>query len=335
VSQHKQLFLGGVSRFLLLGFLTLLVAACRPQAAAVLPTPIPTLTSVPRSTPLPSLPTSVPIGNADNPIHLIIHPSAKPDSDKIVTDLEAAIEKKTGWVVKIELVDSDAAALSALCASTADQPAVAWLTGLGYIAANAKKCGQPQLLVSHGTGTKATTGEVATIVVRRGISALSDIKGRIFCRISNTDLVSWLIPSMMMEAAGIDPENDPKTIKEYAEPADLVKAVAASTCDAAAIPDSLVGELVTDDNAVSAKASTLTSSVTFPYAVLVASSDIPLSVVTTLNDEWIALSKDRQLKANVSQLLGQSSFVPAKTEDLQPFLDFMATTKHDFAQLGS
>ncbi len=335
MSQPKRIFQIPLLRSLLLGFLTVIVVACRPQAAAIVPTAIPTLTAVPRSTPLPALPTSVPIGNADNPFRLIVHPNTKPESDKIVTDLETAIEKKTGWVVKIELVETDAAALSALCASTADQPAIAWLTGLGYIAANAKKCGQPQLLVSRGTGKDAATGEIATIVVRRGISALSDIKGRIFCRISNTDLISWVIPSMMMEAAGMDPENDPKTIKEYAEPADLVKAVSSSTCDAAAIPDTLLAELVTDDKTISAKVSSLTSSVAFPYSVLVASSDIPLSIVTDLNDEWVNLSKDRLLNTNVSELLGQSALVPAKIDELQPFLDFAASTKQDFTQLGS
>lgn len=335
VSQPKSIFSVGLAQLLLLGFFLLIITACRPQVAAVLPTPIPTLTTVPRSTPLPSLPTNVPIGKTDNPLRLIVHPNTKIDSDKTITDLETTIEKKTGFVVKIEVVDSDAAALSALCASTVSQPVMAWVSGLAYMAANAKKCGQPQLLVSRGTGTKAITGEIATIVVRRGIGGLSDIKGRIFCRISNTDLVSWVIPSLMMGAAGIDLENAPKTIKDYAEPADLVKAVASSQCDMAAISDASVGELVTDDSAVSAKVSTLTSSVAFPYIVLIASSDIPLGTLTTLNDEWISLSKDRQLKANVSQLLGQTTPVPAKIEDLQPFLDFAATTKHDFTQLGN
>ena len=335
MSQPKQIFSVGLMRLLLLGSLLLVFAACRPQAAVLLPTAIPTLTSVPRSTPLPALPTSVAIGKADNPLRLIVYPNSKPASDKIVTDLEAAIEKKTGLVVKIEVVASDAAALSTLCASTVSQPSIAWVSGLAYIAANAKKCGQPQLLVSKGTGANASTGEIATIIVRRGMDSLSDIKGRIFCRISNTDLVSWVIPSLMMEASGMDPENDPKTIKDYAEPADLVKAVSNSQCDAAAISDASVGELVTDDKTVSAKVSTLTSSVAFPYAVLVASSDIPLGALTALNDEWITLSKDRQLKTNVSQLLGQTALVPANVEDLQTFLDFAASTKHDFTQLGN
>ncbi|MBA3869549.1 MAG: PhnD/SsuA/transferrin family substrate-binding protein [Anaerolineae bacterium] len=336
MSQPKHIFSVGLVRFVLMGILTLVVAACRPQAAVVLPTPIPTLTSVPRSTPLPPLPTNVPVGKKDSPIHIIFHPTAKLKSDSTaVADLESAIEKKTSLVVKIDVVDSDAAALAALCASSPTQPTLAWLSGIGYIAANAEKCGQPQLLVSRGTGTSAATGQIVTVIARRGIDSLASVKGRIFCRIGNTDLVSWLIPSLLMRAAGINPEIDPKTIKDYAGSSDLVSALASNQCDIAAIPDASVKELITDNKSVSSKVSTILSSVEFPYSVLVASSDIPLSAITALNDEFMTLSKDRQLKTALSELLDQSTLVPVKPEDLQPLLDFAATTGQNFAQLGN
>ena len=336
MSQPMHLFSVILTRLALLGILTFAVAGCRPQAAVILPTPIPTLTSVPRSTPLPALPTSIPVGNKANPLRLIVHPEAQLTSDStVVADLEVAIEKKTGLVVKIEIVGSDAVGFTTLCASTPSQPALAWLSSIGYIAASAEKCGQPQLLVSKGSGTKATTGEIVTIITRRGIDSLGSIKGRIFCRIGNTDLVSWLIPSLMMRTAGINPESDPKTIKDYAEFSDLVNAVASNQCDMAAIPDALVKALVTDDKSVSAKVSTIVSSVEFPYAVLMASSDVPSAAMTALSDEFISLSKDRQLKTTLSQLLDQSALVPIKTEDLQPLLEFVATTGQNFAQLGN
>jgi ABC-type phosphate/phosphonate transport system substrate-binding protein len=336
VSQPKHIYAGGLTRLILLGVLTLVIVACRPQAAAVLPTPIPTLTSVPRSTPLPALPTTVPIGKKDSPIRLVVHPPAKLESSSTaLAELETAIEKKTSLVVKIDIVDTDAAALSALCEETPGQPALAWLTPMGYIAANAQKCGQPQLFVSKGSGTKATTGQIVTVIARRGIDSLNSVKGRTFCRIGNTDLVSWLIPSLLMRAAGINPETDPKAIKNYPESADLVRAVANGQCDLAAIPDASVKELVTDDKTVSSKVTTIASSVEFPYAVLIASSDIPLTAIKALNDELISLSKDRQLKTSLNQLLDYSALVPVKTDDLQPLLDFVATTGQNFAQLGN
>jgi ABC-type phosphate/phosphonate transport system substrate-binding protein len=336
VFQPKHIFSVGLTRLVLLSILIFSIVACRPQAAALLPTPIPTLTAVPRSTPLPALPTSVPVGKKDNPLLLVIHPVTKLETDSTtLADLEAAIEKKTSLVVKIKVVESDAAALAALCASTPTQPTFAWLTGVGFIAASAKNCGQPQLLVSKGTGSKATTGEIVTIIARRGISSLTSVKGRIFCRIGNTDLVSWLIPSLMMRAAGVNPENDPKTIKDYTESSDLVTAVASSQCDVAAIPDVSVKELVTDDKSVSAKASAILTSIEFPYTVLMASSDIPLSAITAVNNELVSLAKDRLLKINLSKLLDQSTLIPVKIDDLQPLLDFAATTGQNFAQLGS
>ena len=94
-------------------------------------------------------------------------------------------------------------------------------------------------------------------------------------------------------------------------------------------------ELVTDVKSVSAKVSTILSSVEFPYAVLMASSDIPLTAITALNDELVSLSKDRTLKTNLVKLLDQSTLVPVKIGDLQPLLDFAATTGQNFAQLGN
>ena len=93
--------------------------------------------------------------------------------------------------------------------------------------------------------------------------------------------------------------------------------------------------LVVDDKTVAAKVSTLISSVEFPYSVMVASSDIPLTELASLNDELIAISQDKSLKTNLAKLLDQSGLVRVKIDDLQPLLDFASSTKQDFAQLGS
>jgi ABC-type phosphate/phosphonate transport system substrate-binding protein len=139
----------------------------------------------------------------------------------------------------------------------------------------------------------------------------------------------------MMRAVGVNPESDPKTIKDFEASSDLVNAVSSSQCDAAAIPDASVKELVTDDKTVSAKVTIIETSLEFPYSVLMASSDIPLSAITALNDELISLSKDSKLKTGLSQLLDQSTLVPVKSEDLQPLLDFATSTGQNFTQLGN
>lgn len=334
MSQLKPIASIGSARFLLFLLLILSVAACRPQAAAVQPTAVITLTPIPRSTPLPLLPTAVPVGQGDNPLRLIINAAGEVAEDT-VSDLEAAIETRTELSVKIELVDTDAEALTALCSATPEQPALAWLSGMAFAAANANRCGQPQLVVSRGTGASAATGQTVTVIARRGIDALSGIDGRIFCRISSTDLVSWLVPSLMMEAAGLSPIVDPKTIKDYETPEELVKAVSSSACDAAAIHDSSVAELVTDDETVAARVTTVSTSAEIPYAVLTASSDIPLASLTALNDELVRLSRDRQLRTQLKELLGQDALEEVTPEDLQSFLEFVESSGQDLTQLGN
>ncbi len=334
MSQLKSIASLGSARLLLFVLLLFSVVACRPQAAAVQPTAIITLTPLPRSTPLPALPTTVPVGQGDNPIRLIIHPANEVAEDT-VADLEAIIETRTKLTVKIELSDSDAAALSAFCSATSEQPALAWLTGMAFVAANANHCGQPQLLVSRGAGSNAATGQAVTVIARRGLDSLSAIDGRIFCRINSTDLVSWLIPSLMMEAAGLNPIVDPQTIKDYETPEDLVKAVSTSACDVGAILDSQVADLVTDVESVASRVTSVSTSAEIPYAILTASSDIPLSSLTALNNEMVRLSRDRQLRTQLKELLGQDALQAVSLEDLQPFLEFVNSSGQDFTQLGN
>lgn len=334
MSQLKPIVSLGSARLILLALLLLGVAACRPQAAAVQPTAVITLTPLPRSTPLPSLPTAVPVGQGDNPIRLIIHPVGEVAGDTIA-DLEAIIETRTELTVKIEQVDNDAAALAALCAATPEQPALAWLSGMAFVAANANRCGQPQLIVSRGTGSNAATGQAVTVIARRGIDSLSGIDGRIFCRINSTDLVSWLVPSLMMEAAGLSPIVDPQTIKDYETPEDLVKAVSTSACDMGAILDSEVADLVTDVESVASRVTTVSTSAEIPFSILTASSDIPLSSLTALSDEMVRLSRDRQLRTQLKELLGQDALQKVTLEDLQPFLEFVNSSGQDFTQLGN
>lgn len=316
--------------------LTVFLSACRPQQVAVLPTVIPTLTSVPRSTPLPAVPTSIPVGQKNNPLRLIFAQDKSFSPSEIDTQsIESAIEKKTKLITKIELVASNAAVLKELCAAKSDQPVLGWLSGLDYISANARKCGQAQLIVAKGSGKNQTKGIASTVIVRRGIDSLGALKGRTFCRISNVDLISWIIPSLLMRASDVDPVSDIKTIKDYSDSVKLVKAVSTSECDAAAIPLDDLKALVSDDSTIAAKVSALVSSVDFPYHVMVASSDIPLSVLNSVNTELIAIAKNSDLKPVLAQLLDQTVLLPVGVEDLRPLAEFAASTKLDFSELGS
>ena len=120
--------------------LALMLASCRREAAQVQATAAPTLTPTPRSTPLPALPTAVPIGSAELPLQMVIPLSvAGAKADTIA--VQAALLEKSGLNVSIVVVEREADALAAVCSAGA-QPSVAWLGGLAFVAAHQRDCGE-------------------------------------------------------------------------------------------------------------------------------------------------------------------------------------------------
>src|SRR5664279_4048363 len=144
--------------------LVLIAAGCRRLPFAP-PTTQPTITPTPRSTPLPPVPTAIPLGSADNPLHMkIVALDSTPTttnatseassvtgtqevSASSVGDLEKALHDETQMTIAVEVVASDAEALAALCASPKGTVSVAWLSGLAYAAAYAQGCGSALLQV--------------------------------------------------------------------------------------------------------------------------------------------------------------------------------------------
>lgn len=75
--------------------------------------------------------------------------SATDEQAAAVERLRRALYDRTSLSIDVRLVPRPADALAGLCASDADLPAVAWLDGLTYAAAEARLCGQPSLAVAR------------------------------------------------------------------------------------------------------------------------------------------------------------------------------------------
>src|SRR5450432_3368561 len=120
--------------------LALLATSCRRLPVAP-PTVKPSITPTPRSTALPPIPTLVPLGTSSNPLHIVFVVSqdaasqatpasdatAEPSATSTASDLEKALLGSTQITVKVDVVNSDADALSALCASPKGPVSAAWM----------------------------------------------------------------------------------------------------------------------------------------------------------------------------------------------------------------
>lgn len=312
----------------------LALTGCRRGASNDTPTPQPP-TQTPRSTPLPPVPTAVPIGADSNPVRVLLVPAASGRSQRAVTtaveELGPALAAASSLNVEAELAESDAAAVEALCASTPDKAAVAWVSGAGYAAAAARRCGQASLLIARGSGDSAQTGGQIVVFANAdaGIERVADLDGAKLCRALGHTVATAVIPSVMMRAASTE-ETDitPGSIDVFSDLDALADAVLAGDCDASAM-----SEADYEDRA-SAGLAVIGRSAEMPFAVFVVSPFIPAAQRAALIDAFITIGNGAQADL-LRPILGHDEVVQADDSDLSRVRSFFTQANVDLATLGS
>lgn len=311
--------------------LAMLVAACRqvqvqgPQVAA-------TATATPRSTPLPAVATEVPPGTEGNPIRMLINPPGVVTAAQIAA-FEEALQEQSALVVEVVVVERYAEALAALCGSRPTNVVVAWLDGITLQAAVAQNCGQPVMQVERGARTSRTSGEAGQIITSRdsGISAVRGLASRTFCRLSADDYYSWLVPTLMLRAGGVDPVNNLEAVVDYDSRNELIQAVIDGDCDAAGIAKTAFDSLrsVQKDGLA-----TIGTTPPLPYAVLLYPLSLPLGERIRLDNALLGMVLETDGSAAMKPLLNQDGLARVEEDNLRSLSDFLNSTGLDFAQLG-
>jgi ABC-type phosphate/phosphonate transport system substrate-binding protein len=238
-----------------------------------------------------------------------------------------ALLEETGFIVEVELVETDADAVAALCNALTGSPAVAWVSGVGYAAISAQSCGVPALVIERGTGQRATTSQEVQIVVNRtlGIADAAGLAGRTFCRLGYTDLYSWLVPVIILRGAGVS--NLPDAVDSPDIEA-MLTSVAEGECDAAGITAADFEEFGADfEDSVRM----LNQSATMPYSIFVYPPSFNLDTRRRLIEGMLAMESSNDLET----LLDQDGITRFEDADLSDFEAFLESTGLDFAQLGS
>ena len=307
--------------------------ACRPVATEVRNV-APTATPTPISTPLPPVPTQVPPGADDNPIRLLVNPDLTAASARSAANrLTDELTERTGLSMLVETVTTDAEALAALCDSVGGAVNVAWVDGLTVLAAQAQDCGSPVLMVERGTGRRAATGDTVQLVTQaeRGVSSVAALRNNAsFCRVGYDDLATWLVPSIMLQAAGVMP-SDIDEVADYEDLDAVLAAVADGECDAAGVPASALAAA----NAETRNAlETLAESAPIPYSVLVYPPEMPLGARTALENALTDLMADTDAGEPLRDLLSADALEHVDASDFEDLSDFIAAAGLDLARLG-
>jgi ABC-type phosphate/phosphonate transport system substrate-binding protein len=322
---------------LLLISLMFVLAACRreaPQAAAR-----PTQTPTPRSTTLPPVPTTLPIGAVGNPVRVLLVPRPIGVGDRAIAlagqALTEALPAAAGIAIDLAIVRSDAEAAAEVCASTPERVRIAWVSGAGYAAIHAAGCGSAVMRAVREEGETRLNGESVVLYANQnaGISALADINGKTLCRLNIDDLYTSVIPLVMLRAASGETAITPARVRSYESLDLLVPALADGECDAAGLRESDYEEYANPQ--VRAVTGEVARSVELPFAVLVTPQFLPLAQRAAIIDAFTTIGNGSEAAAALRPILGHSAVIRADDSDFSRLRSFFTQARIDLARLGS
>ena len=170
------------------------------------------------------------LGTEENPIVWAVVPSG--ETDRVVTGFEevaSMIFDETGLVVEPFVATEYAGVIEAMCSDPA-KAHMASLATFSYILASEKGCAEAAL-VSVRFGSPVYNGQ---IFVRNdsGITSVADLAGKTFCRPDPLSTSGWIIPSIALQAAGINPDTDLGQVVDAGSHDASVAGVYNGDCDA-------------------------------------------------------------------------------------------------------
>ena len=201
-----------------------------PTATMPEPTVAPTETLTPSSTPTLT-PTLPPLGEEGNPIVWAIVPET--DLNVFIPAADQAadiIMERTGLIIETQVSENFSQIVDMLCSGEAQ---IGALNAFSYLLAQERDCISNIVLTAEMFGGSAYQGQ---ILVRSdsGITSIADLAGTTFCRRAEDSRSTWIVPRLMMLAAGIDPDNDLKEIIDTGTINKTIAGIYRGTCDAGA-----------------------------------------------------------------------------------------------------
>jgi phosphonate transport system substrate-binding protein len=170
------------------------------------------------------------LGTEENPLIWALVPSG--ESDTVLAGFDAVTDiifEETGIVIEPFVATEYAGVIEAL---SADPPKahIASLATFAYLVAAERGAAEAEL-VAVRYGSPSYTGQ---IFVRSdsGIETLADLAGKTFCRPDPLSTSGWIIPSIELQAAGVNPETDLAEVVDAGSHDAAVAGVYNGDCDA-------------------------------------------------------------------------------------------------------
>lgn len=170
------------------------------------------------------------LGTEDNPIVMSFVPSG--DTQEILVSgdqLAEMISERTGLTI-VANVGTDFAAVRE--AMGAGQAHIGWLNTFNYVLAN-ETYGVDVGLVTQRFGTTYYNGQI-NVNAESGIETLQDLVGKVMCWVDPNSTSGYIIPRIMLQAEGINPDEDFAETVEAGSHNNVIIQVYNGECDAGA-----------------------------------------------------------------------------------------------------
>ncbi len=226
------------------------------------------------------------LGTEDNPLIWVLVPSQ--DTETVLTgadEISAALEEETGLVMTAIVSTDFTGAVEAMCSNEAH---IGALNTFNYLVAAGRDCAEVGV-ASVRFGSTFYTGQVIARA-DSGITGVADLAGKTFCRPDPTSTSGWIIPSLAMRAAGLDPEVDLAEIVDAGGHDAVVIAVYNGDCDAGSTFVDARGNVEEEFPDVKDVVVVLTESAPIPNDNISFGPDVDAETRQTLVDFFIGLT---------------------------------------------
>lgn len=177
-------------------------------------------------------PKAAQLGSEKNPLVWVFVPSGETErvsaGAQSVADL---LHEETGLYFTTLIATEYAGAIEAMC-SDPPKAQMASLATFAYVLAAERGCAEAALL-SVRFGSPTYNGQIF-VRADSGITSLDQLAGKTFCRPDPLSTSGWVIPSLMIKAAGVDPNTGLAEVVDAGSHDAVVSAVYNGDCDAGA-----------------------------------------------------------------------------------------------------
>jgi phosphonate transport system substrate-binding protein len=172
------------------------------------------------------------LGTEDNPIIWVVVPSG--ETERVTAGFESVsnlLTEETDLYFEPLVATEYAGAIEALCSDPAEAH-IASLATFAYVLAADRDCAEAAML-SVRFGSPTYNGQFL-VHADSGLQSLEDLNGKTFCRPDPLSTSGWVIPSIMLRGAGVDPDTGLAQIVDAGSHDGVAAAVYNGDCDVGA-----------------------------------------------------------------------------------------------------